>query len=684
MSTRESGDLFDNEKYQRPNQPWMCGWHSDGTPCPLGPNHQGTCQIELTCTPQKDGDKWVCTSHKLFGLTKRECTGPIPDRDNPSAKATCPNSPPPCQPVRSDRKKRTLLTGLAIAASLGCCLLLTGSPATHSAISPGAVTSHHASIEQNCAACHAAAERSAVSQVSCVFGGSDGLDQSMRCLKCHDLGENALYPHSMDPNVVGAMSSHIDSDALAETMATANQRRSGEHTLWQELARMSPELPTTEKGELACATCHQEHKGRMHSLSRITNEQCQSCHSSTFHSFGDGHPEFVDNRRTHIYFDHWTHIGTHFANYKRTMPDGVAPTSCTACHTASGDGHPMALRSFEDACGSCHGPQIHDVRMPAIQLFGMESNARLAPFAELLFSDDGELNQALNSRQNTAATGNAIDSGDESEADQVASKYELAMKSLIGELKSDGQSSLAMRLPAADSATIRRLVDAGLADELSQLDGLSNSAEEDSDSPMESPALFSPGFHASGAMLDYRATGHADKVMRTLLDIAAAHVTDYSGDVGSDASPAERMLKQLGHRDASGHCLKCHTLDARGETVRINWTPRKPKTMPGEFVNLLDSHPSLSEIDQSPHDQKILLDAKCESCHAVQQDRLDFYRQEFVLSDGMPNTNRDCGLTAGLNRMTTTSCVKCHTPEVAGDNCVQCHNYHNHGTRLIR
>src|SRR5262249_35162063 len=78
---------------------------------------------------------------------------------------------------------------------------------------------------------------------------------------------------------------------------------------------------------------------------------------------------FPYKKRTPIFFDHEAHIGRHFRDFRRLMPDGQAPQACRECHTADAAGRMMLVRDFAQICASCHLPQITDVTLGVVRVF---------------------------------------------------------------------------------------------------------------------------------------------------------------------------------------------------------------------------------------------------------------------------------------------------------------------------
>ncbi len=122
-----------------------------------------------------------------------------------------------------------------------------------------------------------------------------------------------------------------------------------------------------------CATCHQEHSGRVR-LAHVADTLCVGCHrdpQSTgpaapigVREFPDGHPEFAAIR-THqkdpggLRFNHAVHVKAEGVR----GPKGAERLECAACHKPEivrqigrrtlGTGL-MTTASFADACARCH------------------------------------------------------------------------------------------------------------------------------------------------------------------------------------------------------------------------------------------------------------------------------------------------------------------------------------------
>ena len=116
-------------------------------------------------------------------------------------------------------------------------------------------------------------------------------------------------------------------------------------------------IPTTSSGEVACGTCHKEHRGRDNDITFLTNRQCQSCHVQQFLDLSGGHPDFGQyphKRRTRIAYDHSAHELQHF-------PDKGANISCMDCHKLQPSGRDLVLKGYENTCAQCHSEEIEGI-----------------------------------------------------------------------------------------------------------------------------------------------------------------------------------------------------------------------------------------------------------------------------------------------------------------------------------
>lgn len=674
--------------YERPHQDTVCGHLSDGSPCAIGPGSCGECRVAEMCRPWHDGEQWHCTRPKIFGGRCQE--GPVADPDRPTDVATCPHCPAPCRPQRTLRSHRRRLTVLVAVIATGVCLAVLGgvSDDTHwsvistsSVISPGPLSAHHATMNQGCSACHSAAESSPLKMAGLAFS-PDGIVQSQRCLKCHEeLGPHAMQPHSLPQREIDDMTEHAVVDASMPM-----------HTRQQVLSRMLGPLETSSSGDIACATCHQEHRGSMFDLTAMTNAQCQSCHSATFHSLSDGHPEFAERDRAALHFDHVTHLNLHFSSFERTVPNGQARMQCRDCHSPDATGAMMRLESFDVMCASCHEPQIRD--------FDAEPHFSLH---DLVFLD-GNTDPSLRSPLMDLMLDETDDSAD--------------IQSLVRQLSIDGEETLRRRLHTlTDSSTDSSLIEACIAAlknahffdavkrlneeavaetdaEPAEFDDGNDAAEVLNEETVAEPDAEAAEFdHGNWHMIPakqhhqteqhlkygYRSNQHADDVLRTWIDLAAANANRYpEPPTEATNSLFDRILRDLAAPESTGRCLKCHTLEpAENGGLQVNWTTDHGQDSDRGFT-WFSHKPHLTLLSSQQETEAIGADQRCESCHALDDESFGLVDPDFTLEDGMP---RPAGVPCAAVGMTSTqrsTCVRCHTQDLAGDNCLQCHNYHIH------
>jgi predicted CXXCH cytochrome family protein len=434
--------------YDRPNQPWACGHACEGRPCPLGPDRHGHCRAVGECTPRRQGDRWQCTRLAEFG-------GACPKGPKPDGTCGCPI--PPCQPVRSLRSRRGLVTALASVLTVGLLLLALGSNQPERWMNPGKLSAAHATSAMTCADCHGADK---MHDHWSALAGNHAVKSEL-CLNCHDLGRHPLFPH-------GQPAVELERAGLAPT----TQRISD---LILRLARQTCPADMAQT-TVECSACHQEHLGRDADLRHMTDLQCQLCHRATFNSFADGHPEFSNypyRTRTHIIFDHSSHLLQHFQD---SSFRSKAPTSCLDCHTPAGSSGKMLVKDFAATCAACHEAQIEGegradakgiafLRVPGLDVKSLVQHGRavgqwpefadgpIGPFLRLLLANDPV------ARDNLAAL-QGVDLGDLSTATDAqldaAASLAWRIKSLFYDLTTGGQAALLAKLGSDFSAPAPR------------------------------------------------------------------------------------------------------------------------------------------------------------------------------------------------------------------------------------
>jgi len=693
---------IDSNQYHCPNANWSCGRESDGVPCPSGPTKQGHCTG--ICQPVKLDDRYVCgNSSKLSGhcddgpladgtccsfpaqckprkagktpagepkfeCTRGECLdGPRPD-------GSCSGSFGACRPKRSIRSRRKIVTIAVTGFAMGALMIALGVSGPKRVLSPGGLNQKHATLNNQCQSCHDIGDGSLEELTKFAFHTAGGEDQSTRCLKCHEsLGPHPLNPHSIDFDVLdqktfemGGMHSH---------------------------------------DQLACANCHQEHRGAMHDLTHLSDQQCQSCHTDAFNSFTHGHREFVNyphEFRTPINFNHSSHYEVHFDNFERLMPEGKAPVSglgkmetnsvsCQRCHQLDDRGSMMVNQGFDQMCASCHERQITDKDL-SLELISLPLRSKtsdlgekdfaslrlnLSPFTQALLSSDEEFSKL-------------IVGSDESENEQLG-RFHTAIEKLFEEVKQKGTQPLKRRLKVALSDTIsdaeiERLVAVLPLKEMAELNEFvaqPKEGEEQGAMPSLSEEV-GRVWHSSlvnGQLsLSYHPRFHADPLLTTLWESSTRSVfekrdeQEANGQVasfrvpGSEDSIAERLFAQLSNPVAAGRCVKCHSVDVTSKKFELNWHGRT-------------TEPSRQSTASFAHRTHLLLSAngdQCAGCHEMKKFE-SFFNQDYVHPLGHVLTDTLASDSVDFKTITKSNCAKCHKPQGARESCTTCHKYHQGG-----
>ncbi len=263
---------FNKSRYERPQGDWICGHHPDGYRCPLGPTAKGTCQTVGECQPHKKNDRWICSRPE-------DCGGPC--ENGPLPDGQCCRKITPCQPLPAIRARRGRVVFSAAALAFGFLFVAFAGRTQRTNALPGQLSKEHASMQENCEACHAAGAEAPVDWLQVAFFPKAHGSQNQRCLECHHNLKQPFFenPHSLNPD-------HLN----------AHTERSSQYvkkSLTDHLRIPHLSVPANEKGEIACASCHREHHGADAKLTEMTSTQCQTCHQQIFAGFSKGHPSFV-------------------------------------------------------------------------------------------------------------------------------------------------------------------------------------------------------------------------------------------------------------------------------------------------------------------------------------------------------------------------------------------------------
>ena len=200
-------------------------------------------------------------------------------------------------------KRRALLWGALAAAALLAFTWVDFGWRDASFLSNGPLSSAHATLEADCAACHTP------------FGAVE----SDSCSTCHEKYGDELG--------VFSFASHY-------------LYRSGDF-----------QRVRTEEQETSCAGCHTEHLGREAQITRIDDRQCLSCHAVG--SFNREHPSFELAAAP----DSDTLAFTHIHHTREVMErEGLQDIeqACLFCHNPRADGESFEPLDFDRHCDACH------------------------------------------------------------------------------------------------------------------------------------------------------------------------------------------------------------------------------------------------------------------------------------------------------------------------------------------
>ncbi|MCH7727027.1 MAG: hypothetical protein IH991_11165 [Planctomycetes bacterium] len=461
-----------------------------------------------------------------------------------------------------------------------------------------------------------------------------------------------------------------------------------------------------------------------------SNQQCQICHVATFDSLSHGHPEFSDypyQRRTRLYFDHLSHFGRHFE--ERTASE-TTPQSCNDCHVQDVTGSYMLVRGFEQTCASCHSEQIEDdldlgfafATIPGLDVetlrnkgidvghwpdlypLHVEAAGELGPLINLLLSSNESLAETMQHLDGVDLCN--LSEATVAELEEVE-KLVWAYKETLYDVLRGGQPAVQQRLnsvlaPQVSETEIAEWVklipiallakmqerwlpmlikeveahregrQLPMQDEASNVDAAKVLDEERRIAGADTSGWY---LRESDMSLRYRPTGHADMLLKSLLEISARFAVDPNSRSVADqnqafgsASAMRRVFASLSSPVATGRCLKCHTTDAvttRG--ARVQWFANRP--------SLTERH--FTEFKHSPH-ITLLDDKACYTCHQFKTDekpKRSPFRAEYIHSNWSPSTDPH-RFASNFVAMTKSRCANCHNQSGAGDSCRSCHNYH--------
>ena len=676
---------FKKSFYERPNQKWVCGHACSGEGCLAGPDARGNCGATEECRPLRKGDRWHCTRPAMRG-------GPCPDGPRPDG--ACCRPIPKCTPVRSLRALRGLTVLFVLAASVAFVFLVLASKRGASVLSPGDLSFAHASAGSRCSDCHAGTENNPASWLAEEKHPGIANADSALCLRCHNVGAAPALAHSLPEQKIQPLTETArGKSGLAPT------------PIGLQFASMVSSGPHGGDSQLACASCHKEHRGQDSNLKTLSNSQCQSCHAIQFNSLSQGHPQFTKypfDRRTRIIFDHESHLKTHFTQEQWKQS---APGSCLDCHQTDPKGGVMELKPFAAICASCHESQIKGkgsvnpgiafISIPrldervlvdkfSIGQWPEDADQPMTPFLKLLLSSDPELRAALDKLGDTD-----LSNLPKADVEKIKATQQVAwgIKSLILDLGAMGQEELIKRIETSLNRPLsnrdREGATALLSSEVLRMSFQSSFPklqEEVADyrakkEPPETDLMPSPplpsgksktvspdswvengGWYRpeSGFTLSYRPRGHSDRFLISWMNLTV------DSDTAAAPSAAKAVFDEIAGPKSSGFCAKCHSVDSAPSNL-VNWFGSKPNS---------DEH-KFNRFSHSTH-MSLLNDTGCFTCHSMKETgATPTYASSFEKGQRDPTQ-----FHSNFQLIKKESCAACHRPQFANDNCLLCHNYH--------
>ncbi|KAA1262062.1 Doubled CXXCH motif protein [Rubripirellula obstinata] len=427
---RDDIELANANGRDRPGDPWICSRSGQSDACQFGPDRSGRCPLADQCRPRRT---WAGRKRRFsvaFLLVVAAVVGVLswlpPDEDG----------------------------------SFGGSNTVIGQ-----SIKPGELTTHHAQIlattneVDRCIACHPSQQSSVLtSLVSWVpffgAGAHDDLTQTDLCLQCH---QNQFAPGT-------AMLAHnLPAEQRDQIRLASTGDRSRDWHDWLP-------SPSIDQESLDCNACHREHQGPNHSLTALSDAQCQTCHQDRFGAFATSHPEFVDwpyGRGGSISFNHQSHQNKHFPKSKLQTQDGESVPSfqCAACHQPTADGRITRAVDYQAACSACHDQSLQTEVAEGIELVSIPTlpdevvaglpswpqsatgffDGKLSPLAQLLIRSESGSPSSINTIPDQDFSRIDPNSRKEIEASkQIASQ----LYGLLTDLSLRGQTGMLERLSA--------------------------------------------------------------------------------------------------------------------------------------------------------------------------------------------------------------------------------------------
>ncbi len=170
---------------------------------------------------------------------------------------------------------------------------------------------------------------------------------------------------------------------------------------------------------------------------------------------------------------------------------------------------------------------------------------------------------------------------------------------------------------------------------------------------------FRPGWFRSDSrfVIGYRPSDHADPLVKSWSDLAAAAATDAGS---SSHSAVDRLFAAVTSSSGAGGCRSCHTVDKQADGgFEFQWTSNRRDVGEAKFT----------KFSHRPH--LILPQLQdCKYCH-----RMDDSKSLVGTFDGFESMVSS-ELSSNFHPSKKADCAACHRKGHTDSGCMQCHNYH--------
>lgn len=356
---------FDRSRYERPNKNWVCGHACDGSPCRIGPSPSGKCRATTECFPElelKQGEEtgtWRCTRPKEWGGPCAD--GPLPD-------GTCCRAIAKCQPTRSLRSRRGLVTRITVCAAVAVLLVGLGGDWREDLLNPAPLSTPHSDEAfarhaaphgggQGCVTCHAGVHDDMTSLLERAVRAARTSLQPARlvsteprdfsamdaaCMKCHRVQSFHQPNVARDPSCSTCHREHQGANRLLDVPAMQCTACHGDEQQMVAAARKGRELPAEAFARNTVAGLI------VHGSARPADG-----YTRVIRGFTVDHPEFRPLRApatdtNPLKFNHRVHLTGDIP------PVNGKALDCAYCHKPDASGAFMQRISFEQNCRACH------------------------------------------------------------------------------------------------------------------------------------------------------------------------------------------------------------------------------------------------------------------------------------------------------------------------------------------